>query len=102
MGGYSVFVQNKSCKQINSGKKRKEKWKLGRKMGNMLMNKRIEETILGGNANSSSRKEEGEDQSSDYRILPKHMYGGPKGLGDPMFRGLSKMEEDPMIPQRMR
>jgi len=66
------------------------------------MNKRIEETILGGNANSSSGKEEGEDQSSDYRILPKHMYGGPKGLGDPMFRGLSKMEEDPMIPQRMR
>jgi len=41
----------------------------------MLMNKRIEETILGGNANSSSGKEEGEDQSSDYRILPKHMYG---------------------------
>merc|ERR1712122_465117 len=67
-------------------------------MGNMLMNKRVEETILGG----STTNNESEEQSSDYRILPKHMYGGPKGLGDPMFRGLSKMEEDPMIPQRMR
>ena len=39
------------------------------------MNKRIEETILGGNASTNSAKE-GEDQSSsDYRILPKHMYG---------------------------
>ena len=30
------------------------------------------------------------------------MYGGPKGLGDPNYRELSKMEEDPLIPQRMR
>merc|ERR1712032_918044 len=30
------------------------------------------------------------------------MYGGPKGLGDPYYREMSKMEEDPMIPQRMR
>ena len=29
-------------------------------------------------------------------------FQGPKNLGDPNFRGLSKMEEDPMIPQRMR
>ena len=27
---------------------------------------------------------------------------GPKGLGDPNYRGLTKMETDPMIPQRMR
>ena len=30
------------------------------------------------------------------------MNGGPLGLGDPFYRGLSKMEEDPVIPQRMR
>ena len=30
------------------------------------------------------------------------MYGGPRGLGDPNYRELSRMEEDPMIPQRMR
>lgn len=27
---------------------------------------------------------------------------GPQKLGDPNFRGLTKMEEDPLIPQRMR
>ena len=35
-------------------------------------------------------------------MFKQHMYGGPKGLGDPNYRELSKMEEDPMIPQRMR
>ena len=40
-------------------------------MGNMLMNKRVEETILGG----STTNNESEEQSSDYRVLPKHMYG---------------------------
>ena len=35
-------------------------------------------------------------------MFKQHMYGGPKGLGDPTYRELSKMEEDPMIPQRMR
>ena len=32
-------------------------------------------------------------------MFKQHMYGGPKGLGDPNYRELSKMEEDPMIPQ---
>merc|ERR1711934_625069 len=41
-------------------------------------------------------------KKSEYRIFKQHMYGGPKGLGDPYYRDLSKMEEDPMIPQRMR
>ena len=41
-------------------------------------------------------------KKSEYRIFKQHMYGGPKGLGDPNYRELSKMEEDPMIPQRMR
>ena len=27
---------------------------------------------------------------------------GPKGNGDPNFRGMSKMEEDPLVTQRMR
>ena len=35
-------------------------------------------------------------------MFKQHMYGGPMGLGDPTYRELSKMEEDPMIPQRMR
>ena len=35
-------------------------------------------------------------------MFKQHMYGGPMGLGDPNYRELSKMEEDPMIPQRMR
>ena len=41
-------------------------------------------------------------KKSEYRIFKQHMYGGPKGLGDPNYRELSKMEEDPLIPQRMR
>ena len=36
----------------------------------------------------------------EHRIFAQHMYNGPKKLGDPYYRGLSKMEEDPMIPQR--
>ena len=39
-------------------------------MGNMLMNKRIEESILGGDGQDNTQ--------SDYRILPKHMYGVSK------------------------
>ena len=41
-------------------------------------------------------------RKAEYRIFKQHMYGGPKGLGDPTYRELSRMEEDPMIPQRMR
>ena len=41
-------------------------------------------------------------KKTEYRIFKQHMYGGPMGLGDPNYRDLSKMEEDPMIPQRMR
>ena len=84
-------------------------------MGNMLINKRVEDSIAGEPAPGTP----------EYRIFPDHMYKvsvekslqlcvilnikiyvssfqGPKNLGDPNFRGLSKMEEDPMIPQRMR
>ena len=56
------------------------------------------------------------DEKVEYRIFKQHMYGGPKGLGDPNYRhgfyisgspflifctcrDMSKMEEDPMIPQ---
>ena len=58
------------------------------------------------------------DDKVEYRVFKQHMYGGPKGLGDPnyrhehsqvnsytlydfllFFRDMSKMEEDPMIPQ---
>ena len=58
-------------------------------MGNMIFNKRIEDA-LHSEANSKV----------EHRIFAEHMYKGPKKLGDPNYRGLSKMEEDPMIPQR--
>ena len=66
-------------------------------MGNMLINRRVEDAI-GVSSDSDGCKEKQEE----YRIFPDHMYKGPKKLGDPHFRGLSKMEEDPMVPQRMR
>ena len=46
--------------------------------------------------------QDGSEKKTEYRIFKQHMYGGPKGLGDPFYRDLSRMEEDPMIPQRMR
>ena len=55
----------------------------------MIFSKRVEDSL--GSENN---------QKVEHRIFPKHMYGGPKQLGDPYYRGLSKMEEDPMIPQR--
>lgn len=58
-------------------------------MGNMIFNRRL----------GSEDEHKGD---IEYRIFPQQMYGGPKGLGDPNFRGLTKMEEDPLIPQRMR
>lgn len=64
-------------------------------MGNMLFNKRL------GTAEDDGEPSV-EGQKVEYRIFKKHMYGGPKGLGDPSYREMSKMEEDPMIPQRMR
>lgn len=66
-------------------------------MGNMLINKRVEETIFSG-----PQDDEDQSKKKEYRMLPKHMYGGPKGNGDPNFRGMSKMEEDPLVTQRMR
>ena len=47
-------------------------------------------------------EQESGSKKAEYRVFKQHMYGGPKGLGDPTYRELSKMEEDPMIPQRMR
>lgn len=63
-------------------------------MGNMLFNRRL----------GTASDEDGEVTNAkvEYRVFKQHMYGGPKGLGDPTYRELSKMEEDPMIPQRMR
>ena len=61
-----------------------------------MVNKRVEETMF------SDKPEVDKNKNKEYRMLPSHMYGGPKGFGDPTFRGMSKMEEDPLIPQRMR
>lgn len=60
-------------------------------MGNAIFSKRIEDSL------ENETKKKGEK-----RLFPSHMYTGPLKLGDPFYRGLSKMEEDPMIPQRMR
>ena len=57
----------------------------------MIFNKRVEERLTGQS-----------DDKTEYRVLPQHMYGGPKGMGDPNFRGLGKMEEDPLITNRIR
>ena len=58
-------------------------------MGNAIFSKRFDTNV------------ENEDQSKkEKRIFPPHMYNGPLKLGDPYYRGMSKMEEDPMIPQR--
>ena len=58
-------------------------------MGNALISKRFE---------TDTRPED--ESKTEKRIFPSHMYNGPLKLGDPYYRGLSKMEEDPMIPQR--
>ena len=68
-------------------------------MGNMLFNRRLG---TAEDADSELIHNDGSEKKSEYRIFKQHMYGGPKGLGDPYYRELSKMEEDPMIPQRMR
>lgn len=70
-------------------------------MGNMIFNRRL------GTAEDESdlvhsQQPGGLEKKAEYRIFKAHMYGGPMGLGDPEYRGLTKMEEDPMIPQRMR
>eukprot|EP00096_Caligus_rogercresseyi_P012368 TRINITY_DN514_c0_g1_i1.p1 TRINITY_DN514_c0_g1~~TRINITY_DN514_c0_g1_i1.p1 ORF type:complete len:194 (+),score=66.77 TRINITY_DN514_c0_g1_i1:114-695(+) len=62
-------------------------------MGNMLFSKRLTEE----ESSSAQNKPAGE-----MRLLPAHMYNGPLSLGDPTYRGLSRMEEDPLVPQRMR
>lgn len=60
-------------------------------MGNALISKRFE-------TDKDIRPED--EPKTEKRIFPTHMYNGPLKLGDPYYRGLSKMEEDPMIPQR--
>ena len=80
----------------------------------MIFNRRL------GTASDDSDQPES-NQRAEYRVFKQHMYGGPMGLGDPTYRSLiaqyklilvshwsiysrelSKMEEDPLIPQRMR
>jgi len=74
-------------------------------MGNMIFNQRL----MDGDDKKYNYDNYKDNNSSgeeavhmERRIFPQHRYGGPKGLGDPHFRGLSKMEEDPLIPQRSR
>eukprot|EP00088_Acartia_fossae_P064915 TRINITY_DN79962_c0_g1_i1.p1 TRINITY_DN79962_c0_g1~~TRINITY_DN79962_c0_g1_i1.p1 ORF type:complete len:204 (+),score=28.13 TRINITY_DN79962_c0_g1_i1:28-612(+) len=72
-------------------------------MGNMIFNDRV----MGGDKKynfDDYMHSNGIEEKvvRERRIFPQHMYGGPKGLGDPKYRDLSKMEEDPLLPQRMR
>ena len=39
------------------------------KMGNMMVNKRVEETMF------SETPENEKNKTKEYRVLPKHMYG---------------------------
>ena len=57
-------------------------------MGNLIFSKRVEDSI------------KHENEKGEKRIFPAHMYTGPLKKGDPYYRGMSHMEEDPMIPQR--
>ena len=43
-----------------------------------------------------------EAKKGEMRVLPAHYYGGPQGLGDPNYRGLSKMEKDPLVTSRCK
>jgi len=87
-------------------------------MGNMVFNARVKDDIgissdgeEGSNSSDSSSDIEsssrqpttgGSKKPVEHRIHPSHMYTGPLKLGDPYYRGLSKMENDPMLPARMR
>merc|ERR1712111_165215 len=71
----------------------------GNKMGNMLFNERVKDDIgLAAGGHGSQEKQ----KRVEHRIFPDHMYTGPLKLGDPYYRGLTKMETDPMLPARMR
>ena len=55
-------------------------------MGNMIFNRRL------GTASDEGPElvhHEGAQPKTEYRIFKQHMYGGPKGLGDPNYRSLS-------------
>jgi len=68
-------------------------------MGNVLVNKRVKDAIGIEDSDDGDKKK---TSGGEHRIWPDHMYTGPLKLGDPYYRGLSKMEADPMLPQRMR
>lgn len=42
------------------------------------------------------------DEQASYSVLPKHLSGGPHGLGDPNDKSLRKLERDVVIPKKMR
>ena len=50
-------------------------------MGNMLFNRRL---------GTAQDDDEGSEETGrvEYRVFKQHMYGGPKGLGDPTYRSV--------------
>merc|ERR1711973_1018446 len=85
MGGYETWL----CQRRGGGEED------SCKLGNMLFNERVKDDMGLGEDQEKAKKVE-------HRIFPEHMYTGPLKLGDPFYRGLTKMETDPMLPARMR
>ena len=53
-------------------------------MGNMIFNRRLGTSTEEGP--ELIHDDAGIHQKTEYRIFKQHMYGGPKGLGDPTYR----------------
>ena len=76
--GCVLFVPSSNvalCKQIKDEIIKYNTWKSkglksALKMGNMLINKRVEETIFSG-----PQDDDDQSKKKEYRMLPKHMYG---------------------------
>ena len=55
-------------------------------MGNMLFNRRLGTSTEDGPELVHHEDGGGAQPKSEYRIFKQHMYGGPRGLGDPTYR----------------
>ena len=56
------------------------------RMGNMLFNRRLGTSTEDGPELVHQEDGGGAQPKSEYRIFKQHMYGGPRGLGDPTYR----------------
>ena len=56
------------------------------RMGNMLFNRRLGTSTEDVPELVHQEDGGGAQPKSEYRIFKQHMYGGPRGLGDPTYR----------------